>query len=97
MAMLGNFAVPPGLRRQSLVAVECQEQAVRNEASGGLDRDAASQVGRIPNHDDPAVSGAATVDTLADFLPRRKPFARRRYLIPRCAWHFRKDRELHCS
>uniref|UniRef100_A0ACD5Z9M6 Uncharacterized protein n=1 Tax=Avena sativa TaxID=4498 RepID=A0ACD5Z9M6_AVESA len=78
IALLSGFAVPPGCTRTCLVAVN--PAAVNDTISiecGDL-TDAEFHGYGVSKR---SIAGILTVDTVADYLPRRGPLKQRRYLL----------------
>eukprot|EP00249_Psilotum_nudum_P020381 c27678_g1_i2 orf=755-1300(-) len=73
MSMFGSFLLPPGRKRMCLVAVEgqCSDGPTTGLLAGGQCRrqDCASDNEHLVDR----ITGILTVDTVAEFLPRRKP------------------------
>ncbi|XP_062220649.1 GCN5-related N-acetyltransferase 4, chloroplastic-like isoform X2 [Phragmites australis] len=74
IALLSGFSVPPGCMRTCLVAVN--SNSVNNSFSKcGDPRDARFQKYNLSRG---SIAGILTVDTVADYLPRRGPLKQRR-------------------
>jgi hypothetical protein len=77
IALLSGFSVPPGCMRTCLVAVN----------SNSLSRSISIECGDLRDADfqekhglsKASIAGILTVDTVADYLPRRGPLKQRRY------------------
>lgn len=78
IALLSGFSVPPGCTRTCLVAVDS------NSVTNGFDiecRDLREAEFQKYNLSRGSIAGILTVDTVADYLPRRGPLKQRRYII----------------
>ncbi|KAJ6826555.1 uncharacterized protein M6B38_371240 [Iris pallida] len=76
VALLSGFSVPPGCMRTCLVAVTCCA-LTKNLFFGSEDFKVGGFEGKF-SFNRGSVSGILTVDTVADFLPRKGPFRQRR-------------------
>ncbi|KAJ6792520.1 uncharacterized protein M6B38_383265 [Iris pallida] len=76
VALLSGFSVPPGCMRTCLVAVTCCA-LTKNLFIGNEDFKVGGFEGKF-SFNKGSVSGILTVDTIADFLPRKGPFRQRR-------------------
>ncbi|BFI24805.1 hypothetical protein MPTK2_1g15020 [Marchantia polymorpha subsp. ruderalis] len=81
MTMLGNLTLPSDQKRICLVALEALYlDSVETESKGENSKPQFSFLVNLAGAGELSskVSGALTMDTLAEFLPRRKPLSRRR-------------------
>jgi len=80
IALLSGFSVPPGCMRTCLVAVN--SNSVNNSFSieRGDPRDARAGFQKY-NLNRGSIAGILTIDTVADYLPRRGPLKQRRYCL----------------
>ncbi|CAL4996922.1 unnamed protein product [Urochloa decumbens] len=75
IALLSGFTVPPGCMRTCLVAVNSNSVDNSFDVECGDPRDAGFQKYSLSRG---SVAGILTVDTVADYLPRRGPMKQRR-------------------
>ncbi|TKW42149.1 hypothetical protein SEVIR_1G364700v4 [Setaria viridis] len=78
IALLSGFSVPPGCTRTCLVAVNS------NSVTNSFDiecRDLREAEFQKYNLSRGSIAGILTVDTVADYLPRRGPLKQRRYCL----------------
>ncbi|RLN09943.1 uncharacterized protein C2845_PM11G22530 [Panicum miliaceum] len=75
IALLSGFSVPPGCMRTCLVAVNSNSANNSFKIECGDPRDAGFQKYNLSRG---SIAGILTIDTVADYLPRRKPMKQRR-------------------
>jgi hypothetical protein len=78
IALLSGFSVPPGCMRTCLVAVNSNSVNSRFSIECGDPSDARFQKYNLSTG---SIAGILTVDTVADYLPRRGPMKQRRYFL----------------
>ncbi|CAO2189649.1 unnamed protein product [Urochloa humidicola] len=78
IALLSGFTVPPGCMRTCLVAVNSNSVDNSFDVECGDPRDTGFQKYTLSRG---SIAGILTVDTVADYLPRRGPMKQRRYCI----------------
>jgi hypothetical protein len=78
IALLSGFTVPPGCMRTCLVAVNSNSVDNGFDIECGDPRDAGFQKYSLSRG---SIAGILTIDTVADYLPRRGHLKQRRYIF----------------
>jgi len=83
VAMFSGFSIPRGCRKKCLVASNGNFEENRSVESESYEN---VEAGLKLHLNDGKVSGILTIDTIAEFLPRRGPLGKRRYCL-----HFQRS------